>query len=385
MDHSREILINGRFLTRPLTGVDRFALEVVRSLICVNRELGDEQRKISILVPPISAEQLALHTAALGPGVSITVVDGASGHLWEQLVLPRRTGRNWLLSLANVGPVAVRRQLVVMHDAQVWLYPQSYARAFRLWYRALLPALARRARLIFTVSKFSRATLESFGVVPAAKASVVVEGVDHLDRINADPHALSRFHLAPRAFFLALGSLAPHKNLATLVAAARARPEGAMPLIIAGGMNSKVFQATAMSDDKAVRFIGRVTDEELKALYENARALAFPSLTEGFGLPPVEAMYCGCPVIATTGGAVPEGCGSAALYVDPLDQDGWTQALVRLAEDQGACDALRVSGLENVQRLRWREAALILLRAIAREDDDAGLTRALDGVSAASA
>ncbi len=140
--------------------------------------------------------------------------------------------------------------------------------------------------------------------------------------------------------------------------------------MVAGGINSRVFQAVDVADDSQVRFIGRVSDAQLKALYQNAAALAFPSLTEGFGLPPVEAMYCGCPVIATTGGAVPESSGEAALYVDPHDQLGWTQALERLEADKSLRSAMSIRGREHVKRLQWSSAAQCLLRAIAREDKD---------------
>lgn len=112
------------------------------------------------------------------------------------------------------------------------------------------------------------------------------------------------------------------------------------------------------------RCIGRVSDAELKALYAGPLALAFPSLTEGFGLPPVEAMLCGCPVIATTGGAVPEICGDAARYVDPTDLPGWTAALEQIATDATLRQTLAAKGRIRAARYTWAGAAEAVMMAL---------------------
>ena len=256
-----------------------------------------------------------------------------SGQAWEQLELPFVDKDAWLFNPCNVGPVLRRRQILMIHDAQIFSVPQSYSRAFRAWYRRILPRIARRAEIVITVSEYSKTQLEHFGVVPPGKAHVIHNGVDHISRIRADQNTLSRNNLKKRGYFLFIGNLALHKNLAMLVDAATARPAGGPELVIAGGGNSKIFSEAKISPGNGVRVLGRVSDSQLKALYENALALTFPSLTEGFGLPPLEAMICGCPVIATNAGATPEVCGDAAIYVDPNNTEQWTAVMIQLAND----------------------------------------------------
>ncbi|MFP3470863.1 glycosyltransferase, partial [Micrococcus sp. SIMBA_144] len=130
-----------------------------------------------------------------------------------------------------------------------------------------------------------------------------------------------------------------------------------VPLVIAGGGNSKVFYDQGLTDEQGVKILGRGTDAELKALYSEAKALVFPSKTEGFGLPPLEAMFCGCPVIATTGGAVPEVCGDAALYARPDEPAEWTAAMEKLTHDTTLCDDLSPRGLVRAAQFTRARAA----------------------------
>jgi glycosyltransferase involved in cell wall biosynthesis len=279
------------------------------------------------------------------------------GQLWEQVHLAGAHQNDWLLSLCNMGPVWRKRQIVMIHDAQVFRRPESYSRAFRLWYQVLQPLLGRRAAMVLTVSEHSKRELEHFGVVPSGKARVVPNGADHILRINPDESALARWGLERGRYFLALGSLAPHKNLAMLAAAAKARRDQSIPLVIAGGGNAAVFSSNGIVTGEGIRVLDRVSEVELRTLYEHATALAFPSLTEGFGLPPAEAMFCGCPVISSTGGAIPEVCGSATLALDPYDQAGWTRAMEELSENAGLRHTLSERGRAQAAKFTWRTAA----------------------------
>ncbi len=292
------------------------------------------------------------------------------GHAWEQFELPMTASNATLLSLCNTGPVIRRRQLALIHDAQVFLNPETYSSPFRVWYKFMLPKLGHTAGTVATVSDFSRRQLERYRVVPEGKCEVIHNGCDHLDRITADPAALGRFRLSRGKFILAIGSLAPHKNLAMLMRAAARRPAGAPELVIAGGGDEGVFADAGLVPPKGVRFIGRISDEELKALYENAIMLAFPSLTEGFGLPPLEAMRCGCPVLATTGGAVPEVCGDAAILISSDDETEWTRAMSELADNEIKLAEMKAAGLKRASSFIWLKSAekiLSLLKGSERE------------------
>lgn len=356
-----DFLVNARFATRPLSGVDRSAYEIVNALASIEEE-ASRSSSLRYALPRHGSQRLS---APINP---VNCIEGhLPGHLWEQLELSSARPRDVLISLCNTGPVFRHRQAVLIHDAQVYLSPESYSRPFRTWYKLMLPRLARSAGVVATVSAYSRDQLEKFGVIPKGKAHILHNGCDHIDRIQADPATMEKFSLTSHNYILAIGSLAPHKNLALLMEAAAARPESAPELVIAGGGNPKVFSDAGLSPPKGVRLLGRVTDEELKALYENALFLTFPSRTEGFGLPPLEAMRCGCPVIASTGGAIPEVCQDAALPVDPQDREGWTRAMTDLTASATERERLSRTGREHSRQFTWENTARKLMHAVSAE------------------
>jgi glycosyltransferase involved in cell wall biosynthesis len=354
--------VNGRFLTRPITGVERSAWHLTVNLL----ELldADSRGSLRLLVPPSKAAK------KIPPPLDgvVRVAGRFSGHLWEQLALPFMRRRGWLLSPCNVGPLLVRRQIVVMHDAQVFELPHVYSWRFRMWYRLLLPLLARRAKVVLTVSEHSRSMLEKYRVVPAGKAVVVHNGCDHIAEVEADGRILERHGLVRGGYAMAIGSLSPHKNIQMLVAAFDGAKESLPLLVVAGGGNARVFGKAGLQSSDKVAFLGRVSDEELRALYENATVLLFPSLAEGFGLPPLEAMYCGCPVIASTAGALPEVCGEAALYADPQDSETWIARITELCGDPALADRMRAAGKRRAAHFTWKRAARTLLAAIGQID-----------------
>lgn len=361
------LVLNGRFLGRPVTGVERVALELTRAMRMALAQRGD--RDIDVLIPSVTP--LADAVMPLGdPAPAVHRLGRRSGHAWEQVDLLRARSDAWLLSLCNVGPMLRRQQAVVIHDTLFIDHPESFSRAFRWWYRLAISALGRRAGAVFTVSEFSKASLERHGLVPVGKAHVLRLGVDHLQDGMCDTRILQQIGVRPRGYILAIGSLARHKNLAMLIDAFRAADLPDIDLVVAGGGNSRVFQHAGLGGGDNIRYTGRISDTALRGLYANAIAFACPSISEGFGLPPLEAMTFGCPVIATTGGAVPEVCGDAAIYADPYDMDAWVSALRRIAEDAALRDFLSLRSKERVSRFTWEGAArqvLDVLAVVARE------------------
>lgn len=356
------VAINGRFLTREGTGVDRVACELVLALDRMLEDRAAELDDLSFeLLVPVGARTLTLRH------IRQSVVGRRSGHAWEQLDLARAARGRWLLNFCNTGPAFKRKSLVILHDAQVYQQPDSYSRGFRTAYRVLMPTLGRCSRIVFTVSDFSRRELERFGVVPAGKCQVTHNGCDHMDAIAADVGALEAFGLAGRPYALALGSLSPHKNLSVLFEAARLKVDAFPLLCIAGSANPKVFAASGMRETPQIRFLGRVSDEQLKALLQNAEMLLFPSLTEGFGLPPLEAMSVGCAVIAAPAEAVVEACGDAAIYADAQDAQAWASAVTRLAKDADLRGQVVAAGLAQASLFTWRASALRIVAALKKE------------------
>ena len=350
-----------------MTGVERLAIELADAL---QRRLGadrgtDDAHSANLEILSPSQDLAAVVTAAATrfPRSPVHAVGQRAGHAWEQRELWRARPEAWLLNLCNTSPILRRRQAVVICDAQFILHPESYSRAFRWWYRFALSIASRRAAALFTISDFSRLQLERFGVVPKGKAQVLRLGIDHLARVAADDDVIAR-HSLDRPYILAIGSLARHKNLRMLIDAfCDARLTG-VDLVIAGGGNARVFGDAGLREGENIRYLGRVSDGELKALYAHALAFACPSLSEGFGFTPLEAMSLGCPVIATTGGAVPEICGDAALYADPSDPSAWRCALTRMVSEIDLRNDLSARGRARATLYTWHDAAGQMLDTI---------------------
>ena len=338
---TKQAHINARFTTQSLTGVQRFASEISAALL---------RQWPAGRTPPI------FWAPARG---------GLAGQAWEQAVLPWRSRGGVLLNLGNTGPLARRKQLVVLHDAGVFATPEAYSMPFQLWYRALHRGLAARGAGLATVSGFARGGLAARLGISADRIDLLSEGADHMGRVAPDTTAVERLGLAGRPYVLAVGSLAAHKNLAALQATAAMLAERGADLVITGGLAAHVF-GTATALPKPARYVGRVSDEALRALYAGAACFVFPSRYEGFGLPALEAMACGCPVVASVAAALPEVCGEAALYCDPADPASIARAVGRVLDDPALADRLRRLGVARAARFTWDRAAALLLASIER-------------------
>ena len=336
-----QLLINGRFLTQNMTGVQRFALEITRALTA--------QGHADVLAPPSARDER---------GMTIHRVGHLRGQAWEQLDLPRHATSGVLLNLGNTAPLARRHQVVVIHDAATFAFPESYSWRFRTWYYWLQRALVRRGVCLATVSAFARDSIAHHLDTDPATIAVIGEGAEHILHSPADTGLLARLGLV-RRYVLAVGSLAIHKNLAALGATAAMLDARGMELVITGDLNARVFGAAAGAASLAqpARYIGRVDDAGLRALYQGADCFVFPSRHEGFGLPAVEAMACGCPVVAARAGALPEICGDAALLADPLDPTDIASAVARVLDDPACAAKLRAAGATRAAAFTWDAAA----------------------------
>ena len=348
--------LNGKFTAQRTTGVQRVAAQLVQALDA--RVAG----RWVLLCPPGGRLPPLRHIEARTVGPA-----GLPTTLWEQCMLPWAARDGVLLNLAGAAPALARRQVCMLHDAAVFDHPEAYTRRFTLWYRWLFRRVARRALALLTVSDFSRLRLALHLRVDASRFALVPNGADHLDAVQADDGVLDRHGLRGQRYLLAVGSDNPTKNHAALLAAfARLGDEPGLRLVMVGGGNAAVFagHGQAGAGPANVLRIGALGDAALKTLYANALGLVFPSLYEGFGLPPLEAMACGCPVAAARAASLPEVCGEAALYFDPHDVDDIAAALRRLCGDADLRARLRAAGARQAARFTWAASAAALCAAL---------------------
>jgi len=287
--------------------------------------------------------------------------------LWEQVVQPwavRRAGVDLLHGMAFVGPLAGRCPfMVTVHDLSFLLYPHSF-RALNRYYLQLFTRLSvRQARRVIAVSESTKRDLSRYYRLSPANIDVVHNGVD--DRFQPLPAGqVADFrarHGLPQRFILFVGTLEPRKNVAHLIQAYARLPTGRPPLLLIGGkgwLHQEVLAAVDrlhLSDQ--VRFVGYVPAGELPWWYNAAELFVYPSLYEGFGLPPLEAMACGTPVIASNASSLPEVVGRAGILVNPTDGEGLTRAMEQVLASQELREEMRAAGLAQARRFSWQQAA----------------------------
>lgn len=353
--------INGRFLTQRMTGVQRYAHEIVTALDEILSDRGDPVKlpAFQLVLPPGVAAKPALSK------IGIWQTSFGAGHTWDQFVLPLYA-RSEVLSLGNFGPLLARNHIVCIHDANTFIHPESYSRAFGLAYRTLLPLIGRRASRIATVSRFSADMLVKYGICRREKLFIAPNGHEHALRWDASRATLPLLNTLRRPYVLLLGSSAKHKNVDVIFDQAQGLDEAGIDIVVVGAPSS-VFSANAPAFQRSnIHYAGYVGDDDLGALYGGALCLVFPSKIEGFGIPPLEAMTRGCPVVSSNAASLVEVGGDAVAYVDPDRSDLWRDAIIGLLKNRDLRATMIAQGRKRAALFSWKRSAQIYLDEIRR-------------------
>lgn len=341
------IAVNARFLTRNITGVERFAIEISLRL---KKIFGD---KIVFVAPSNVVQKL------YGEKLDVKIIGSHVGHRWEQFDLPRylkNNGKPLLLNLCNTAPLFYSNKLTVLHDITYIRFPKTYSRAFRTFYKVMMPLLLKTSKYICSVSEFSKQEISSHYKISEKKIKVIYNAVDAKFKPTRDSS------LKEKPYFLAVSSLKESKNFLMILRSFSNAAESLadVHLKVVGDLASDSFAGMDLSiykNDPRIQFLGRVSDSELVKLYSNAEAFLFPSLYEGFGIPVLEAQACGCPVISSNAASLPEVLSDSALLVDPNSLHDWETGMKTVCGKDGYAERLVSLGFENVNRFSWECSA----------------------------
>ena len=287
-------------------------------------------------------------------------------------MLPGIVKGNLLWSPANIGPLAVTRQVLTIHDLASIDHPEWFDRRFSTWYRSIIPPLARRVRHVITVSEFSKQRLVELTHIPESRISAIPNGVDRRfcpKSANEIRQVLDKIGITSTTYLLSVSSLEPRKNLKRLLKAWRLSaprlPKDAC--LVIGGTEGKDNIFRAMSLDPVpsrVMFVGFVSEENLPALYSGAVALVYPSIYEGFGLPALEAMAAGTVPIVARSTSLPEVVGDAGLMIDPFCVEDLAESIIRIVEDCELRVKLSERGIARAREFTWERTADSTLRVL---------------------
>lgn len=341
------IVVNARFLTQKVTGVQRYAIEISRQL---KKLYG--QDVIFVCPKNILNKEIALELEAKEVG-------SHHGHLWEQWDLPlylRMIGSPLLLNLTNTAPIFYYNKLVTLHDILFVRYPHTFSKMFVAFYRVLIPLVVYTSKHLFTVSDFSKKEISDYYHIDKNKVTVIYNAVSSVFKNLYDAT------LRHKKYFMAVSSIKQNKNFFYILDAflQLSAKDKQIELIVIGDLQSKSFQTMDLSKykNKQIKFLGRVNDEELVRYYSNATAFIFPSLYEGFGIPPLEAQACGCPAICANTSCLPEIFGGSVLYCDPYDVSTLVKAMKKMIEDDNLRGRTIELGYCNIQRYSWEVSGI---------------------------
>lgn len=349
------IVINSRFLTQNITGVQRFAIEISKQL---KRLYGEN---IQFVCPKnIIHESLAKELGA-------SIIGQQKGHLWEQIELPlylKKNGGPLLLNLGNTAPLFYFNKIIVLHSLS-FLNKKWNSLLFHFFYKITVPLNLISSKFIFTVSQYAKKEITEY--------YSYINLIDKMDVIYNGSFGRKKLIIQSvenkQNYLLYVGSISSSKNVTSLISAmsiVHTRHKN-IRLKIVGSLNNKVFRDEKIAVNQSIEFCGHINNpEELQKLYLNAKAFIFPSLYESFGIPPLEAQECGCPIVISNTTALPEIYKDSALYFNPYDTNDIANKIITLLDNVGLQKELIDKGFENIKRFSWEASAKKITEVIER-------------------
>ena len=355
-----KIGINGRFLAAKRTGVQRAAYNLVRSLVEIDQAnqyfLFTSEDQLDN--PDWKRPHVTIVPSRIKEGENI------KNHIWEQIALPFLAAKyrvDLLHSPANLAPLFYKgRSVIHIHDLCFVVNPQWFSFSFRTLYNFVIPRLAKRAIKVITNSNNSRNDLLQYCNLSADRVSQIYWAVDELF-LESNIEPLQPILNEP--YILYVGSLEPRKNIGALLEAyeiLRTRHPHLTPKLVLIGGESPLFAEVRLKIKKYkedILFKGFVNDAQLRNYYRGARLFVYPSLYEGFGLPPLEAMAAGVPVVTSMTSSIPEVVGQAALMVSPHHAGQIADAMAQILDDPELAASLVRAGRQQVQKFNWYRVA----------------------------
>ncbi|WP_026662310.1 glycosyltransferase family 4 protein [Butyrivibrio proteoclasticus] len=306
----KKYAVNGKFVSQKMTGVQRFSVEILKALDKIV-----EQGDFELVVPKNALQNLHFDN------IQVKTIGRHTGILWEQIDYPiylmreKREGIN----LGNVAPV-IKPDYVCVHDMLVMRYPDWYRKKYYFWMKFVYHCVFKNAKKIFTVSEFSKGEIEYFYPKYNGEILVISEGWQHITKtIKDEDCVLEKYGLKKNTYYFSNYQLAPYKNFKWIVE--MAKYNSLSQFVVTGWKNMRVHTEQEIDMPDNVRLLGYVSDEDLSVLIKNCKAFLFPSLYEGFGLPPIEALAYGANVIVSDIPVFNEVLGEAVAHIDPYDYE----------------------------------------------------------------
>lgn len=382
------IAIDYTSAARQGAGIGRYARELLDAILAaqsphdfvlltaaagLGKHWRDEQARLRALAA--APERLSFRTLPLS--------DDWMARLWQRLRVPLPaellTGRADCFYSPDFVLPPLRRStiaLLTVHDLSFLRHPETFTPALRRYLETAVPRSVARADSILADSEATRRDLIELLHVPPSRVTVLYSGLPAGFQAAPEPeeraHLQARYGIGARPYILAVGTVQPRKNYIRLMQACDPlAASGDLELVIVGKpawLAEPILEAAAQRP--YTRLPGFVADADLPALYRQAAVFAFPSLYEGFGIPILEALACGTPVVGSTASSVPEVVGDAGLLVNPLDIPAWTAALRQLCEDSALRADLRARGLSRAAQFSWTRAAAQWLELVANISTD---------------